>query len=408
MADNTTFPQVQTGLINTAPGPVPQSPDQPVNVTQPTNPPMAATPQQTAPSTQSLVPAAPVSTYTPKDFTVKPEQTTAGQIHDIIASGSPLMQQAETNARFAMNQRGLINSSIGVTAGQSAVIAAAQPIAAADAAAYERAATNTTSAQNTALAAGAQAQNTSALQKAQSDTSTFIANLQSNTTLTAQRMQDETNKFLGNLQSNTQLSLQDKSAHASMALAAVNNTSAQTIAKINADTSLSIQDKQAQTQQILASMNNENARIVQQMQNDGNLQNIMAQGTVNTKITELTNANRTLLQTSSGAASLYNQALSNLASISANVNLSVDQKAQALNDGVAQLQDALNVLNQIAGLPDVQSMLTFGTGANAANLPVDTSNVSVGEANAPVPGLQGYVENVAATRQPSFYTNTFR
>lgn len=62
-----------------------------------------------------------------------------GQIKDIIAEGSPLMQQAETRALQGANKRGLMNSSIAVGAGQAALYDAAAPIAAADAATFARA-----------------------------------------------------------------------------------------------------------------------------------------------------------------------------------------------------------------------------------------------------------------------------
>lgn len=71
---------------------------------------------------------------------VKPEQTVQSQINDIIKADSPLMQMAETRGLQKANQRGLMNSSMAVGAGQAEVIAAAAPIATADAAAYNRAA----------------------------------------------------------------------------------------------------------------------------------------------------------------------------------------------------------------------------------------------------------------------------
>lgn len=87
---------------------------------------------------------APAATYdgaqaTAASWEVKPNQTVQGQIKDIIAEGSPLMQQAETRALQGANKRGLMNSSIAVGAGQAALYDAAAPIAAADAATFARA-----------------------------------------------------------------------------------------------------------------------------------------------------------------------------------------------------------------------------------------------------------------------------
>ncbi len=87
---------------------------------------------------------APAATYTGAQATaagwdVKPNQTVQGQVKAIIDENSPLMQQAETRSLQKANQRGLMNSSIAVGAGQSALYDAAAPIAAADAATYARA-----------------------------------------------------------------------------------------------------------------------------------------------------------------------------------------------------------------------------------------------------------------------------
>ncbi len=67
---------------------------------------------------------------------VNPNQTVQGQVKDIIADNSPIMQQAETRALQKANARGLMNSSIAVGAGQSAVLDEALPMAQQDAAMY--------------------------------------------------------------------------------------------------------------------------------------------------------------------------------------------------------------------------------------------------------------------------------
>ena len=87
---------------------------------------------------------APAATYTGAQATaanwdVKPNQTVQGQVKAIIDENSPLMQQAETRSLQKANARGLMNSSIAVGAGQSALYDAAAPIAAADAATFARA-----------------------------------------------------------------------------------------------------------------------------------------------------------------------------------------------------------------------------------------------------------------------------
>ena len=286
MADPVTTP-VAAGLINASPAGTNNAPG-----TTPAGagPGAAVTGYNPATATAATAPS---TAYNPNAFTVTPNQTVAGQIQNIIASGSPLMQQATANAQNMMNERGLINSSQAITAGQGALYTAATPIATADANTYAAAATNTTQAANTAAAANAAAASTAQLQTAAGQTSTSQFNTgQTNAALSGE--------------------------------AAASNTIAQ----------------QAQS-------------------NAAALANIQANGVINTQITNLTDANKTLLQTSAGAAQIYNQALTNLSNIITNPNLSADQQATALNDGVAQLQDALNILSAIAGTPDIQSTLTF-------------------------------------------------
>jgi len=245
-----------------------------------------------------------------------------------------------------------------------------------------------------------------------------IARIQSDTTLTAQDKQDRTQlvinannnqlqTYLGQLQSSTQLSIQEKAAAASMALANANNLSAQVIAQINSSTQLSITDKQNANSQVIASMNNQNAQIVQKMQNDGNLANIMANGQINKEITELQNNNKVLLQTSTAAASIYNQSLTNLGNIVTNVNMTQEQKATALNDGVVMLNDMLNALGTMSGIPIVQSQLVFDQGgANAANAPTTPPQDQTGAGSTPIQNTGGTFDSSQPIEVPGLGTQT--
>lgn len=85
----------------------------------------------------------------PAPWNVDNNQLVASQLEKIIASDSPLMQQARAQALQQMNARGTLNSSMAETAAQSAVIAAADKIAQADAATYGDAAQYNADATNT-------------------------------------------------------------------------------------------------------------------------------------------------------------------------------------------------------------------------------------------------------------------
>lgn len=62
-----------------------------------------------------------------------PQMSVANNVDTLIDKNSPLMQGARTRAAQESNQRGLINSSMGVQAGEMAAYSAALPIAQADA-----------------------------------------------------------------------------------------------------------------------------------------------------------------------------------------------------------------------------------------------------------------------------------
>jgi len=74
----------------------------------------------------------------------------AGRVNSIISSGSPLMETARTSAAQNSARRGLMNSSIGVQAGEQAVIETATPIANADANLSQQQNLTNQSARNTA------------------------------------------------------------------------------------------------------------------------------------------------------------------------------------------------------------------------------------------------------------------
>ena len=69
---------------------------------------------------------------------VSADETVSGQMDKILASNSPLLQRAKTRAAQAANSRGLLNSSMGVQAGEEAVLTTAMPMAQQDAATYNK------------------------------------------------------------------------------------------------------------------------------------------------------------------------------------------------------------------------------------------------------------------------------
>lgn len=74
----------------------------------------------------------------------------AGRVNTLTSSGSPLFETARTKAAQASAKRGLTNSTLGVQAGEQAVIETATPIASADASLYQQQQLTNQNAQNNA------------------------------------------------------------------------------------------------------------------------------------------------------------------------------------------------------------------------------------------------------------------
>jgi hypothetical protein len=76
----------------------------------------------------------------PTEWKVTDDQTVEGRINRIINADSPFMQQARSRSMEQANARGLANTSMAITAGESAAYDAALPIAQTDAATFAKAA----------------------------------------------------------------------------------------------------------------------------------------------------------------------------------------------------------------------------------------------------------------------------
>lgn len=82
---------------------------------------------------KTLPDVTPAPAVTPRSIAVTPNQTVQGQLKTMLDPNSPLMQQAATMGASYANKRGLLNSSIGASAAQDAMIRNAMPAAQQDA-----------------------------------------------------------------------------------------------------------------------------------------------------------------------------------------------------------------------------------------------------------------------------------
>lgn len=263
----------------------------------------AAQAQQVAPlgliNTQAVT-QSPAATYTGSQATaanwdVKPNQTVQSQIKAIIDENSPLMQQAETRSLQKANARGLMNSSIAVGAGQSALYDAAAPIAAADA---------TTFARSGEFNAGAQQQTNLANQGSTNTAEQF--NAASTNQVNSQNSQLQTNVALNNASLNADL--------------------AKTTASLNADLS-----------KFNASQSNELLKLGMDAQTKQELANIEA-------------SYKVLMQSSASASDLYKQMVQNAATIMQSKDMDEFTKKKAMQNQIAFLNSGLGILGSISNL----------------------------------------------------------
>lgn len=146
--------------------------------TPPTNNVAISTPSVTPGTTAAgnTVYGADTATLTPTTRSVdQPNETVAGQLHNLLAEGSPYIQQARTQALEAGNARGLINSSITAGAGEEAAIKSALPIAQQDATTFTNTANLNQGYKNAAGQFNAGATNTSNLSTAQAANTSQIS-----------------------------------------------------------------------------------------------------------------------------------------------------------------------------------------------------------------------------------------
>ena len=298
----------------------------------------AAQAQQVAPlgliNTQAVT-QSPAATYTGSQATaanwdVKPNQTVQSQIKAIIDENSPLMQQAETRSLQKANARGLMNSSIAVGAGQSALYDAAAPIAAADA---------TTFARSGEFNAGAQQQTNLANQSSTNTAEQF--NAASTNQVNSQNSQLQTNVALNNASLNADL--------------------AKTTASLNADIA-----------KFNASESNALIKLGMDAQTKTELANIEA-------------SYKTLMQSSAGAADLYKQMVLNTSSIMTNKDMDAGTKSAAIKNQIAMVNSGMDMIGKIGNL-NLSGLLTFDVpGTDPGSYPVAPAAPAAAAAPATTP-----------------------
>lgn len=271
-----------------------------------------------------------VAGYTPEKASLdKTTDTVQGQIKTIIDDNSPLMQQAVTRSKAAANQKGLVNSSMAVTAGQSALYDAALPIASQDAATYNQNKQFNANAGNEAMQFTAAGQN-----QAESQVLSGQQNIQ--------QIQSQTDSQSRLMSEKSEIDKQMLTA--------------------DAETKTQLMNRQAEINKELATMESgfskemENLRAANQKDLETMLQTL--RGEQAQQIAGVEAQYRGLLQASDSAARTFSQTSADIGAILSNPEIPADQKQQLVDKQIQLLQGSLAVIGGIANL-DLNDLLTF-------------------------------------------------
>jgi len=271
------------------------------------------------------------STYDPTKWDIstdktKDSQTMQGQVQGLIAANSPLMQQAEAAAKQQMNQRGLLNTSMAIGAGQEAVIKQALPIAQQDAQLFANQARYGAESGTAAAQFGATAKNQAELanQAAANTASQFTSSAANQAALANAAAQNQAAQF-------TSGAANVASQQYSQALNATVNkmldqSMSYALANADAATKLELQNIDAATRKDLAA-------------------------------TEAAYKNQ--MQASASANDIFAQVSANISNIMMNGDLDTAAKQAAVTAQKSYLQGAMNVLSVTSSIPGLKNLITF-------------------------------------------------
>jgi hypothetical protein len=296
-------PQVDSGLVAGAMGSM-TSPNTAGSVKQ-VDPNMAGSAQSSGYT---------ASTGAANQWDVADNQTVRGQINSVIAEDSPLMQQAATAAKQAAGQKGLINSSMAVQAGQAALYDKAMPIAQADAQTYGQAAKSNQDAKNSFEQFNANAKNT----------------------------EGQFNAGAKNTLQSQQLDLQAKTALTNAG--AVNDAAAR--------------DAQLASQQGIAKFDGALKVAMQNADAAGKLQYQQIDANVRTTMANIEAAYKNQMQTSQSMAGSYQSLIDNITRIMQDKDMGAAAKQAAIDNQTTLYNNTLQMQSQLSGL-ELGSLLSF-------------------------------------------------
>lgn len=271
------------------------------------------------------------------NWNVDSNQLVDSQVGRIIDQNSPLMQQAETRAKQGMAGRGLLNSSMAVGAGQSALYDAAMPMAQQNAQTYAQAANQNANAANTRAQfdAGNVQQANLANANAQNQTAQYNA-----------QATNSQNQFNAGAQNQAGLSYAQAQNQASQYNAgAQNQTNQFNTQQSNAAGQFNTQQSNAQNQYNAGQAND---MIKTGVESDNKLQ-----------LAGIEQNYKTLMQANQSAADMYQQTIKNIEAIQTNKDVTAESKTAYIANQTTYLKTYMGMLEKMNNMTGLKDLLTF-------------------------------------------------
>ena len=325
------------------------------------------------------------------------KSTVQGQVANITDGGGPLMQRAETKALQGANSRGLLNSSIAVSAGQSALYDAALPMAQQDANTFASAGRRNADAADTVSLANAGAANSNAQFNANSNNRATSeqaaagvagaqqqAGFQQQTAIQTSDNAAAATRQAADIGSRYDLAKMDVSSRASLQQADAANQQLLQKAQATLQTNLS-----TQAQGVQQSMQQYDLAVKQAMHGTDNqtrLQIATLDANTQAALAETNNKYRVQLQSSQSMTASYQSMVDGISRVMVDPNMDAIAKQTAIGNLTTLYNNTLGMQSTLTGL-NLGQLLSDG--APVVGVPSTPAwNQPVGNAPAPAPATE--------------------
>lgn len=298
------------------------------------------------------------------------KSTVQGQLSNVLANDSPLLTQARTRASQSAASRGLLNSSMAVSAGESAAYDVALPIAQQDASTHAQAGQFNANAKNQSSMFNAGESNKLQGQQLDQEFQSGLANADAKNTALARDQSVNLDAQRSNQQATTGLVSQQmqQSTAREQQVRDIKARAAEQQRSLTAQEQAQVRDIEAQER--AQSLDQAFKTALAQADNETKVELQRMDAETRTGLAQIEADYKVLMQSSQSAHELYQQSLKNMTDIMMNKDLSSAGKQSALNNQYSLLKDGMGVLGSISNL-NLKDLLNPGNISGIGGKPVD-------------------------------------